>query len=435
MELVEDAVETVSVDIRKVSTDTPVEALPPIEEVFNPHSKEYCENPIPQCMELKKRGRLVWYSPWQAWIMTQITDIMECWRTEYLSSDFYDWEFAPARPPEAQWTNFERAMIGHSLVADKDHHRLIRKVSSPAFSRNVVDAIQKRIEPDVVKLFDDLGEPETFDYMEKISNHIPFISITRMVGIPEKYWDDFKPVVTTFTEAWNATISEERRAKAREDSNRAIDIIKQVIAERRESPQQDDFLSALIQVEKENPDFQEWDIITLILALIGAGADTTLVAQQWSVYALLKHKDQAVEALESPESFAKAFTEIMRWAQNSKMGFARYAQDDMDVLGQQVRKGQMVLMMPHLKDYDSQYFDEPETFNIHRKFDPDVLFGYGPRFCIGAALARRQLYLTMSELFKRFPDAELAFEPEKDETDHNSVAFKELVIKTNIKKA
>jgi len=128
------------------------------------------------------------------------------------------------------------------------------------------------------------------------------------------------------------------------------------------------------------------------------------VAQQWSVYALLKNPDQIPAALESAESFSNAFSEVSRWSTQSKMGFARYAPEDMDLLGQQVRKGQMVLMMPHLKDHDPEYYDDPERFDVKREFNPDVLFGYGPRFCIGAALAKRQLYLTVSELFKRFPN-------------------------------
>ena len=170
--------------------------LPPIEQLYNPNSQEYMNDPVPQCLALAKRGRLVWYEPWQAWIMTRMPDIMDCWKHEPLSSDFYDWEFAPQRPPEDQWSNFERAMIGHSLLADHDHHRLVRRVTAPAFSRNVVDAIQRKIEPDVKSLFDELGEPESFDYIDKIANHIPFISITRMVGIPEKYWPDIKQVIT-----------------------------------------------------------------------------------------------------------------------------------------------------------------------------------------------------------------------------------------------
>jgi len=408
------------------------ETLPPIEELFNPHSPQYLADPVGQCQALYQRGRLVWYAPWQAWIMTRMPDIMACWKEEPLSSDFYDWEFAPPRPPEDQWSNFERAMIGHSLLADHDHHRLVRRVTAPAFSRNVVDAIQRKIEPDVRKLFDELGRPRQFDYIEKIANHIPFISITRMVGIPEKYWPDIKQVVMTFTETWNPTISDERREAARQDSNRAIDILRRVIAERRESPAQDDFLSTLLRIERDNAGFEEGDIITLILALIGAGSDTTLVAQQWSVYALLKHPDQVPAALASPEAFANAFNEISRWGTASKMGFARYAPRDMEILGQPVRQVQMVLMMPHLKDYDPDYYADPETFDVTRVFDPDVQFGYGPRYCIGAALAKRQLYLTISELLRRFPKVRLAEEPERDGSDHNAVVFKRLLLDTHV---
>ena len=407
--------------------------LPPIEEVYNPNAESYLLDPVGPCLALAKRGRLVWYEPWQAWIMTQMDDIMDCWKKEYLSSDFYDWEFAPERPSEDKWSNFERALIGHSLVADHDHHRLVRRVTAPAFSRNVVDNIQKNIEPEVKKLFDALGEPESFDYIAEVAAHIPFISITRMVGIPEKYWPEIKKVILTFTEAWNPTISDDRREAARNDSNRAIEIIQQVIAERRASPAQNDFLSTLLKVEEENDGFDEWDVVTLILALIGAGADTTLVAQQWSVYSLLKNKDQIADALASPESFSNAFCEINRWNVTSKMGFARYAPDDMDILGQSVRKGQMVLMMPHLKDYNPDYYDNPEVFDVKREFNPDVMFGYGPRYCIGASLAKRQLYLTMTELFKRFPNLELDGEPERDPDDHNSIVFKKLMLKTNCK--
>ena len=407
---------------------------PPIEQVYNPLSLEYCNNPVPQCRELYKRGRLVWFAPWQAWIMTQMPDIMDCWKKEYLSSDFYDWEYAKARPPESEWGNFEKALIGHSLVADHAHHRLMRRVVAPAFSRNVVEEIERRIEPDIKKLFDNLGEPDRFDYITEVANHIPFITITRMVGIPEKYWDDIKPAVLKFTEAWNPTLPEERIQAAVDASNTAIDIIKEVIAERRLQPDADnDFLSVLLQAEQQQEGFEEWDIITLILALIGAGADTTLIGQQWSAYALVKHPEQANIALETPDAFSNAFSEIMRWGCNAKMGFARFAPDDMELLGQSVKKGQMVLLMPHLKDYDTAYYQAPEKLDVTRTFNPDVLFGYGPRFCIGASLAKRQLFLTMSELFQRFPDIKLDGEPERDEFDHNAIGFKQLMLKTNIR--
>lgn len=113
------------------------------------------------------------------------------------------------------------------------------------------------------------------------------------------------------------------------------------------------------------------------------------------------------------------------------MGFARYAPHDMEFMGEHLRKGVMVLMMPHLKDHDPNYYQNPELFDVERVFEPDAMFGYGPRFCIGAALAKRQLYLSIAELFRRFPNVELAEEPERDDSDHNAVVFKQLLLKTN----
>lgn len=406
--------------------------LPPLEQVYDPTSQAYCLDPSAQCLALAERGRLEFYAPWNAWIMTQEADIMDCWQKEYLSSDFYDWEFAPPRPPEDQWQNFERAMIGHSLLADHDHHRLVRKVVSPAFSRNVVEDIQRRIKPDIVKLLDSLKDRKEFDYIEEVAAKIPFISITRMIGLPEKYWDEFKPVIMDFTKTWNPTISDEEREAARQQSNRAIDIIREMLAERRQQPQADDFLSMMLKVEQENDDFEEWDIITLVLALIGAGAETTMNAQQWAVYGFSKFPDQVAPALESDASFSNAFTELNRWGMRSKMGFARYAPSDMEVLGQQLNKGQMVLLMPHLRHHDPALFENPKQLDVKRVFEPDLTFGYGPRYCIGAALAKRQLFLTLTELYRRFPKLELVEEPKRNTATHNTINFTRLMVRTNL---
>ena len=88
--------------------------------------------------------------------------------------------------------------------------------------------------------------------------------------------------------------------------------------------------------------------------------------------------------------------------------------------------------LAHLKDHDPDYYPDPEVFDVTRSFDPDVLFGYGPRYSIGAALANRQLYLTLPELFRRFPDVTLAEEPERDENDHNAIVFKRLMLHTHL---
>ena len=186
--------------------------LPPIEDIFDPHSEQYMNDPIPACLELARRGQLVWYEPWQAWIMTRMADIMQCWKTEPLSSDFYDWEFAPARPPEDRWSNFERAMIGHSLLADHDHHRLVRKVVSPAFSRNVVDKRSRR------RSSRTWSNCSTTSAARRCSTTRPRSPSTSPSSPSPAWWASRRntgrissKVILSFTETWNPTISDEQR--------------------------------------------------------------------------------------------------------------------------------------------------------------------------------------------------------------------------------
>jgi cytochrome P450 len=93
----------------------------------------------------------------------------------------------------------------------------------------------------------------------------------------------------------------------------------------------------------------------------------------------------------------------------------------------------MVLLMPHLDKHDPALYPEPDRLDVRRVFSPDLTFGYGPRYCIGAALAKRQLYLTLTELFRRFPDLELVEEPERRSDVHNTIALKRLMVRTNRK--
>jgi cytochrome P450 len=57
---------------------------------------------------------------------------------------------------------------------------------------------------------------------------------------------------------------------------------------------------------------------------------------------------------------------------------------------------------------DQAAFPDPERFDITRRPNPHLLFGHGPRFCIGAALARIELQATFGRLFQRMPTLELA---------------------------
>ena len=51
---------------------------------------------------------------------------------------------------------------------------------------------------------------------------------------------------------------------------------------------------------------------------------------------------------------------------------------------------------------DPKHFDKPNTFDVQRDFrSPQIAFGYGRHFCLGAALARQELRITLEEMLPR----------------------------------
>ena len=62
---------------------------------------------------------------------------------------------------------------------------------------------------------------------------------------------------------------------------------------------------------------------------------------------------------------------------------------------------------------DDRKFPDGETFDIHRKIDHHLTFGYGLHFCLGAALARLEGRVALDEVLKRFPEWEIDWDNAK----------------------
>ena len=101
-----------------------------------------------------------------------------------------------------------------------------------------------------------------------------------------------------------------------------------------------------------------------------------------------------------------AIEELLRFESPSPVQ-ARYVTKDVEHHGQVVPAGSVILLLNGSANRDERKFPDGDRFDIHRKIDHHLAFGYGIHFCLGAALARLEGRVALDEVLKRFPSWEV----------------------------
>ena len=102
---------------------------------------------------------------------------------------------------------------------------------------------------------------------------------------------------------------------------------------------------------------------------------------------------------------------------------------DFELNGKVLKTGEIVFQMLNSANRDPEFFQDPDTFNMHRKETKNLAFGQGIHFCIGAVLARTEANIALRTLFQKFPKIALVSEtPEWDVEKRNSRMLKRLPV-------
>jgi len=148
------------------------------------------------------------------------------------------------------------------------------------------------------------------------------------------------------------------------------------------------------------------EILNYVGLLAGAGNETTTRLIGWAGKVLAEHPDQRRELAEDPSLIPGAVEELLRYESPSPIQ-ARYVARDVEHYGRAVPEGNVMVLLTAAANRDERKFPDPDRFDIHRKIDHHVAFGYGIHFCLGAALARLEGRVALEEVLKRFPTWEV----------------------------
>jgi cytochrome P450 len=186
----------------------------------------------------------------------------------------------------------------------------------------------------------------------------------------------------------------------------------EIVAERRKNPGMDDLIDVLVHGEVDGEGLSD-DEIFMGLGLLGAaGNDSTRSVFTSGMLGLFEDPDQLELVKNDPTLIPGAVEELLRMYP-AFAHFRRTATRDVELHGRQIAKGDKVLLWYVSSNRDETIYSDGQRLDVTRNPDHQAFGAGGRHFCLGAALARMEIQMLLSETLRRFPDIELAGEPAK----------------------
>jgi cytochrome P450 len=288
----------------------------------------------------------------------------------------------------------------HSLLElEPPVHTRLRSLINRSFLSRQVEKLRPAIMSLSNGLIDRFEAQGEADLLTSFATPIPVIVICDMLGVPT----DMAQQLLSWSHDMVA-MYQARRDRAIEDAAvRATvefsDFMRGYITRRRKSPG-DDLLSELIRAEEQGQKLSEDELVTTAILLLNAGHEATVHAIGNGIKCLLE-QNQHEEITEAHVEETLRFDPPLHL-------FTRYALEDIEYAGISLKKGESVGLMLGAANRDPERFHEPDRFIPSRDPNPQVAFGAGIHFCIGAPLARLELAVALPLLFRRLPKLQLA---------------------------
>ena len=294
------------------------------------------------------------------------------------------------------------------LVMDAPRHTAIRGIVSRAFTPRRIAELDEAINARAGEIVREFVAAGGGDAVVDFARELPLWTISTMMGIPGEMQDAMYDAAETMTRYVDPSLLPEGQngaALAMEAATTLHGMATQLAAERRSSPG-DDLISALAQSDVEGGlDDQMIGSIFLLFAV--AGNDTTRNSTSHGLKLLADHPDQWRAVKADPDRLINPMVEeIVRYA-TPVIQFRRTATRDVELGGQRIAEGDMVVIFYESANKDESVFENAATFDVTRDPNPHVGFGGGgPHFCLGANLARAQL----RDLFRHLVEADVDIE-------------------------
>jgi cytochrome P450 len=293
---------------------------------------------------------------------------------------------------------------GSMIFEDPPNHDLHRGLLTRVFTPRKMNAIEPKVREFCARALDPLVGAGGFDFIRDLGAQMPMRTIGMLLGIPEQDQEAIRDRIDDGLRLEEGTMPDVEVVAGQAGA------FEEYIDWRAEHPS-DDLMTELLQAEYEDTEgvrrrLTREEVLGYVNLIAAAGNETTTRLIGWTGKVLADHPDQRRDLVEDRSLITNAIEELLRFEPPSPVQ-ARSVVADVEHHGQVVPEGSVILLLNASANRDERKFPDGERFDVRRKIDHHLSFGYGIHFCLGAALARLEGRVALDEVLTRFPSWEV----------------------------
>jgi hypothetical protein len=357
---------------------------------FSPFSYEVHEDPYPAYRWLRDEAPCYHNERVGFWALSRFQDV---WAATL------DWQtFSSSAGPliEGSGDGAQFSIIG----MDPPLHTRMRNLVSRGFTPRRIAELEGLARRLARAYLDPVVGKGGCDIIEVLGAKLPMDMICELVGVPGPDRDRVREWSNLFL--FREPDRPEPPAVALEAGAHLQAYWQELLVERRRV-RRDDLMSLLVDAELDGERLTDAEITSFINLLAAAGNETTTKLIGNAVVQLARHPDQRAWLVEDPALIPDAIEEALRYEAPSQYQ-GRIALRESTWHGRTIPKGARVILITGAACRDEREFPDPDRFDVRRRPEREIYFGYGHHVCLGKSLARMETRVALEEILARFPD-------------------------------
>ncbi|MET8978844.1 cytochrome P450 [Streptomyces sp. NPDC004539] len=287
--------------------------------------------------------------------------------------------------------------------ADGADHTRIRRMMTRPFTRPRMEALRPQIQRFTDELIDEmLAGPKPVDLVTALSLPLPSLMICALLGVP---YDDH----AFFQEHASFATRSDKTAEEQQNANQALGgYLAGLLQKKMEEPAEDVLSDFAVRINDGDLTLPEATLLSMILLIAGHETSANMITLATGLLLDNPEEMERLRGMEDSRDAAGAVEEILRYLTVATFGQRRIAAEDFEFEGVQIKAGDGIVVPLPAGNWDPDAFPEPEKLDLTRKANHHHAFGWGIHQCLGQQLARIELQVVYSTLYRRVPTLRLA---------------------------